>query len=574
MGRAASRRDTVVLAAGAVLLLVAAIAISHAGRDLIPLQDEWAVITGRLEWDAGTFLHPLNEHLMVLPIALFKVLFVTVGIGTFWPYRLALTLAHLVCLVLLFLIARRRHGATFALFATLPLLFFGTAALEVLLFPINLGFLGAVTAGLGALLLLDRHNRGGDAGSAALLTVALACTSLGISLVLGVAVEILCGRDRWRRIWVAAVPGVLYALWYVAYNRHPAHQGPLQYASSLGFDFRAMTAAVGGYFGIPLGGYPFGPIIQPLIVPGLTILSLVGIAAVIAVIARGRFTPRAAHLIVVLVTYWLLLGLTRGFTNAPYQPRYLYPATVFGLVLVVELFPVRFKPWLLMWPLAAITCVACALNLYWLHKASTGRRQLAITVAAQLGALDEVRDGVPFDFRPNPVGAPTLPAGAYFAAVDRLGSTPALTPAELAAAPEYARRGADDALIQAFGVRPVADVGQVRSAFEAGRRRSSARPVVGRMVGGTRTAAGQCQAFRPDHGRGEVDATLPPNGVVVEPATGVRITTSLRRLSGAFPAPGPGSTTSGPTFVAAPSGRALDPPWQARFAVTGPILLC
>jgi hypothetical protein len=317
-------------------LVFAALVIMWAGRGLIFYLDEWAFITGRLGGSVDTYLRPHNEHLMAFPVAAFKALFVTVGIGDYWPYRLAVALGHLVCVALLFAIARRRVGFLLAGVLTAPVLAFGPAW-EVLLFPVNLAFVGSTAAGLGMLLALDRRDRRGDLAAAALLLFALASSSVGVALAIGAAVEVLWRRDRWRRVWVVVVPALLYGLWYASYNRHPDRLGPLQPGQAPTFAFRMAANAVASLLGVPLGHATLRRSVGPVL-DGAAYAALVAALAVLAwaLRAKRRLTPRMAMLLTTLGSYWLLTGVARAYTDEPYGSRYIYPAAVLIVLVVAE----------------------------------------------------------------------------------------------------------------------------------------------------------------------------------------------------------------------------------------------
>ena len=70
------------------------------------------------------------------------------------------------------------------------------------------------------LLLLEREDTKGDVWACVLLTVAVGFSSLGVSFVVGAAVDVL-QRHRtrgWKRIWIAVLPGLLYLAWYAGYG--------------------------------------------------------------------------------------------------------------------------------------------------------------------------------------------------------------------------------------------------------------------------------------------------------------------------------------------------------------------
>ena len=136
----------------------------------------------RRDWTVGTFLEPHNEHLSLVPVAVYKLLFVTVGIDDYAPYRTAVLLVHVLCVALLFLLVRRRVGDLLGAIVVLPILFLGTAWQD-LLWPFQIGYLASVAAGLGMLLALERRDRAGDIVASVLIAVALASSSIGLPFV-------------------------------------------------------------------------------------------------------------------------------------------------------------------------------------------------------------------------------------------------------------------------------------------------------------------------------------------------------------------------------------------------------
>ena len=116
------------------------------------------------------------------------------------------------CVVLLFVYARRRVGDLLALGAAAVVALLGPAWPDIL-WPFQIGFLGSLAAGIGALLCLDRADRRGDIGAVdpahrrARVVVArhpAACR--------GRARDPRPARPP-RALVVLAAPAVLYALW-------------------------------------------------------------------------------------------------------------------------------------------------------------------------------------------------------------------------------------------------------------------------------------------------------------------------------------------------------------------------
>ena len=179
--------------------------ILYLGRGSFFYFDEWTWIVERRDWTTSTLLRPHNEHLSAVPIAIYKVLFATVGLAHYWPYRAMLVAIHLSAALAVYLIARRRLGPWLALAPATILLFLG-AAHEDLMWPFQMGFIGATAAGAWALWALDRNTRRGDLLAAIALTVSLGCASPGIPMVVAAFAELAWRRTTWRRLWVVGIP--------------------------------------------------------------------------------------------------------------------------------------------------------------------------------------------------------------------------------------------------------------------------------------------------------------------------------------------------------------------------------
>lgn len=207
-----------------LLLGAAAVVLAVAVRGQWFFGDEWAFIQGRdLGRDpVGALLEPHNEHLSVLPVLVYRALLAQVGLHTYWPYiavvlALHLVLAHLLWRVML------RSGArpvTATALATLGALL--GAGGENLLWAFQMGFVGSVTAGIGALLLADHDGRLGlrDAGAVLLCLVSLGCSGVGVSMVAGVGLVVLLRRRSWlQAAAVVAGPAALFICWYLAFGQ-------------------------------------------------------------------------------------------------------------------------------------------------------------------------------------------------------------------------------------------------------------------------------------------------------------------------------------------------------------------
>jgi hypothetical protein len=554
-----STRALIVL--GALLIATAAF-LYYETRGTTFWFDEWIWVLHRRGNDLGTFLRPHNNHLSLVPIAIYRILLATVGMNHYAPYRLLVIAGHLCCVGLLFVYARRRVGDFLALLAAALLLLLGPGS-EDIIWPFQIAWLISIAAGLGALLLIDRGDRRGDVGACLLLGLSLASSGLGVAFVLGVAVDLLWGRRRWRDLWILAVPLVPYALWWIGYQDNhwqdaaraegitdPLLSGILRMpgfiANSAGSAFSALTG-LGGQVGLgrPPGGtfLSWGP---PLLV--------LGVALALWRIARlRRVPPRVLSLLVIAVSFWGFTAITRGFISAPYTSRYLYFGVLLILMVAAELargLVVPLRAQVLLGLLALGVVVA---NVGALRDAARDLRTQAQLTRAQLGALEIGRPLVKPDFVANAFFE--IDAGSYFAA-ERAWGTPAPSPAALAAAPEYARKEADLQLIRIHRIAP-----QASSASPP----LGARPAVDSVAGGSITDRGACIGLNPAAGSTapSLGVRVPPSGLLLT-ADGGPATLSVRRFADEFQPVGSLAAASPTTLRIAPD--LANQPWHLQLA--------
>ena len=198
----------------AVAMCVASVVVLVAGQHLTFFYDEWNFILLRRGGSLATYLDPHNGHLSLFPVAIYKLLFELVGLRRYWPYRAVLVALDIASSVLLYALAARRIGRWLAIAPALLLALIGSANQD-LLWPFEIGFLGSVAGGLGALLVIEVRaaTRTSDALATALVIYSLGSSSVGLAFVVAVAVGLLA-RGEWRRgVKIIGIPVVLYAIW-------------------------------------------------------------------------------------------------------------------------------------------------------------------------------------------------------------------------------------------------------------------------------------------------------------------------------------------------------------------------
>src|SRR5919197_1298003 len=152
MRRWATDRHLPDVLAGGAMLLSGAVLLHYLSR-LTFWRDEWGLLLHRRGWSVDTFLDPVVEHLVAIPILIYKVLLDVAGMDSPAPYQLVAVITFLASVALLFVYVRARLGAWLALAAILPILFLGPAW-DDLLFPYQMTWFGSVACGIGALLCL------------------------------------------------------------------------------------------------------------------------------------------------------------------------------------------------------------------------------------------------------------------------------------------------------------------------------------------------------------------------------------------------------------------------------------
>jgi hypothetical protein len=533
-----------------VLSLVAAVLIYRKGVGTTFYYDEWNFVMNRRGWDVETFLRPHAEHLSLVPVLIFKLLFATVGLDSYGVYRLLLIAAHVVVAAELFVLVRRRAGSWLGLAAATLLLFLG-AAWHDLLVPFQLGFVISVAAGLGAMLALERRDALGNGLACGLVALGLASSSVGIPFAVLVLVETVTGPRRYGGLWIALVPLVLYGLWSLEYGDATATAGDRTLGELLrlnapavpGWVATAVAGAVGAVIGI---GVDWG---RPLALAGFALLAYR--------LARRPVTPRLLGLAAAAAAFWGLAGLFRAQLNAPLDSRYLYMGAVLVLLIAAELIrPVVMTPRLIA-VLAVFVAAAALANFGQLRDGAAFLQEGSRYLKVELAAL-EVAGLTDPAYVPDPVRAPDITAGKYFDAIEQYGS-PAVSPEEIVTRPEPERAAADGIL-----------AGALRPTLGPRGRHGTGPPPGVEGASGSATTSGSCAVLR-QGAAGSLDVLVPPEGMTVSGSGTVEV--RLRSYAGSFPEGALGTVPAGATWaLRIPVRRALR--WHARLSGSGPIRVC
>jgi hypothetical protein len=371
-------------------------------------------------------------------VLIWKLLFSVVGLHSHIPYEAVLLVAHIAAVLLLFTLVRRRSGDLPAFAAGLTLLVLGSGGTDIV-WAFQIGFVGSVAFGLLAMLLLegDPHFPTRLLPASGALLASLMCSGVGLAFLAAIAVELALDTSRRRFMLALVAPVAAYAGWSLTFGAAVPPLGSiLSLAGFVVWGVAATGAGVLGYSGT-------GGVVIPIL---------------IALVAVHWYRQRKLYgwqvgMGVGLVAWFTLAGLgraQRGPTEAG-DPRYVYPAAVFLLPLLVD--AARDLPWRSVWRPALIAGFALAMagNVAQLWNAAESQSSLTKIETSELQTMAIFR-GTPdmaLNRSPDKSVMPHVTAGGYFGAVDQLGSpVPISGVGDLSSLPPHA---VDRTLVSLFG---------------------------------------------------------------------------------------------------------------------------
>jgi hypothetical protein len=281
-------------------LVVAALALLvWLGRDMTFYHDEFAFLLLR-DLSINGLFSPHNEHLSATLVLLYRILDMTVGTSTYWPY-LGVTFAlHVVVASIVYIVVRREAGPAWALGAMAVVLVLGSGGDDIL-WAFQSGTIGAVAAGMAAVVIAPR--RPGIA--ALLLTIAMATSGASLAFFVGTALHLLLTRPR-ALAWLL-IPLGLYGLWYLLFATSSVSAGLGGVADYM---LTGLEASAAGALGT-----------TSLVVGGVALLALAfGLGR------AWRVPPVVLSLLFAGVTFFFIAGLVRAGLGAEQAtaPRYVY----------------------------------------------------------------------------------------------------------------------------------------------------------------------------------------------------------------------------------------------------------
>jgi hypothetical protein len=525
----------------------------YLGSKLTFLLDDWEFLLYRRDFSADAIFDPHGEHIVALPVLIYKALLASAGMGSALPYRVVSTALFLASAALLFVFLRRRVGDWLALAATAIVLFLG-AAWEDLLWPFQMGYFGSAAAGLGALLALERGDRRGEAIACALLVVSILFSSLGIPFAIGAAVHILLLGERRRRLYVFLVPLAVYALWWLGWGHNAESALSLDnVARTPLYVIDSLANAVGSATGLTNSAIEVHD----------RLLWARPVTVVLVFLAAWRLyrRDRVPHWFwVILATagsFWILTGFNQMPGREADASRYQYLDVVFGFMLAAELLRPELERGLrigtkMLTAIGIVVALSLVSNLNELHDAYAHTyHPISRLEKAGLGALDiaeaTVEPGFVLSEDVIDTGFINVEADHYFSARDAYGS-PAYDETEIAASPEFVRYAADKVLFGALriGLEPLP---------------ASAVPAAG------------CTTVASDGSASQL-LELPRDGIVIEAGSEPVERFELSRFATGSPPvliEGIGAGEAG--GLAIPRDQATTP-WKLRLITAGPARAC
>jgi hypothetical protein len=408
--------------------------------------------------DADAILAPRDGHLIAIPALLYDACLTAFGPDSL-PLRILAAAVLAALAVVLYGYARRRMGPWLALAPVLLVLFLG-AAWEALLWPYAMLSVGlALTAGIGALLLVERGGRGGDLGACALLLLAVASHSLGLAFCLGVAVRLLWRSRNRRRAWVFVVPLVLYAAWWLWALKFDSTSaldaGQIWFVPAFAAEALAVVLAALAGLAATISGSGASPLeIDAGWGPPL---ALAAIAAFALRLARGRVPIPLVATLTMLAAYWTFAALSLGPGSGPDESRYILPGAVLVILVAADAVAGFKPPSAARIAVVAITVLGVATGIGQLDEGGAYLRDHSDRARATATGIEAAEASAPEGFVPSedeslqqrvPEGL-ELEASSYLQAADELGSI-AFSEDELADQPKEIREVAERVRVAAI----------------------------------------------------------------------------------------------------------------------------
>ncbi len=464
-GRADSRIAVALLVLATLVSLVYCLWVTK-GTTFSGDELTWVAFSPGMDLKAA--FEPHSGHLVLVSHLLYKLILETIG-SNYLTFRLLTLFTVYLSVALLFVYARRRVGPWVALAPCLVLLFFGSDAGHILQgngFTIML----AVACGLLALLALESGSRAGDIVACLALCLGVLTYTVALPFVAGAAVAILFTEQRWRRIWVVAVPILIYVAWrgWVFAEGIDVSRGgitPTYLALLPAWIFQSLSgilnALSGLHYNFASGGWlPPGEMAGPT----MALIFVVAIGWRIRLGGLSNWFWVALVIATVMFASQVLSWIPE--VREPGTSRYLYPGAFVVILIMIEAargFSINRTAFISIWVIAFTGFLT---NAAIIENSGRALQERAGNIELEVTAANLINSAAPFPPGPDAVPLAELvsePAISLIGSAEKKYGGLGLSPEEIAAAPATSREPIDSILSQAIGfvLNPVAP-GDVR----------------------------------------------------------------------------------------------------------------
>ncbi len=261
-------------------------------------EDDWEFIHRLIPGvgNLGLFA-PHNEHWSTIPLLIYKALFAVVGVRSYIPYMAVLLALHVLAAHLLWRIMVRAGAdvITATAIATVFLVL-GTGA-ENIDWAFQIGFVGALAAGLGMILAAQERSQRRLLAAWLLGVASLMFSGLGPIMIFAAGLAVLL-KFGWRQAFLTVVvPAAVYAAWLLTVGKHTGSSLPHGALRDVpDYMFTGITSAAAAIAGLRFVG-------------ALLVLPLAWWCFV-----QARRSPRAATVVALAATtlvFFLAVGIGR-----------------------------------------------------------------------------------------------------------------------------------------------------------------------------------------------------------------------------------------------------------------------
>jgi hypothetical protein len=286
-----------------------------------------------------------------------------------------------------------------------------------------------------------------------LLVLSVLLSDVGLPFVVAAAIAVGLGR-RPARLWIPAIPLVLFAIWWLAYGSEaPTYLSVSNLEGLPTYVFDSASSGLASIAGVNRGD------LTGTSARGHVLLIVAAVVVVAWLVRGGRPSSWLLVFVGAALTFWVLTGANYTLGRAASASRYQLVDATLLILIAAELFrSTRLRRWQVA-VLSALALIAIVSNLDTLGYGYRFMRHHATYTKADLGALQIARRVASPRFQlfesiahdPYLTG---ITAKRYFSESAAHGSPPAYSPKQIANAPPAQRQAADNVLTAAYGVFP------------------------------------------------------------------------------------------------------------------------